>query len=61
MWILSVALLAFAVAAYELAGLFGLRMPFGDLAVSAVLVGALGAVFAYIFVRTRRAEETAAA
>ncbi|MBV8580738.1 MAG: hypothetical protein JOZ86_08880 [Candidatus Eremiobacteraeota bacterium] len=60
-WILSVALLAFAVAAYELAGLFGLRMPFGDLTVSAVLVGALSAVFAYIFVRTRRAEETAAA
>ena len=60
-WILSVALLAFAVAAYELAGLFGLRVPFGDLTVSAVLVGALSAVFAYIFVRTRRAEETAAA
>ncbi len=52
-WLGSVTALALAVAAYELAQLAGWRPPFGDLAVSAVLVGALLAVFAYVFARTR--------
>jgi nickel/cobalt transporter (NiCoT) family protein len=53
-WILSVTALAFAVAAYEVAQLAGWRSPLGDLGVSALLVAALVAVFAYVFVRTRR-------
>jgi len=52
-WIGSVAALALAVAAYELAQLAGWRPPFGDLTVSAGLVAALVAVFAYVFARTR--------
>lgn len=53
-WIASVTGLAIAVAVYEAAQLAGWRAPFGDLAVSGALVAALGLVFAYVFVRTRR-------
>jgi len=54
-WILSVTILAVVVAVYEMAQLFGWRSPLSDLAVSAVLVTSLVLVFAYVFVRTRRA------
>ncbi|HZO95238.1 MAG TPA: hypothetical protein VFB22_15940 [Candidatus Baltobacteraceae bacterium] len=54
-WIGAVATLALAVAGYELTQLAGWRPPFGDLAVSAVLVGSLVAVFAYVVLRTRGA------
>jgi high-affinity nickel-transport protein len=53
-WILSVTILAVFVAVYEAAQLFGWRSPLSDLGVSAILVSSLVAVFAYIFVRTRR-------
>jgi nickel/cobalt transporter (NiCoT) family protein len=52
-WIASVTILAVVVAVYEVAQVFGWHPPFGDLAVSAVLVTALVVVFAYVFVRTR--------
>jgi high-affinity nickel-transport protein len=53
-WVLSVTALALVVAAYELAQLLGWRPPFSDLALSGTLVGALGLVFAYVVLRTRR-------
>ena len=53
-WILSVTVLAVAVAAYETAQVLGWRSPLGDLTVSAILVTALLAVFAFVFVATRR-------
>jgi high-affinity nickel-transport protein len=53
-WIGSVTALAVLVAAYQLAQVLGWRSPLGDLAVSAVLVTALLAVFAFVFLRTRR-------
>jgi len=53
-WIGSVTALAIAVALYETAQVLGWRSPVSDLAVSAALVVALVAVFAYVFVRTRR-------
>ena len=52
-WIGSVTILAVVVAVYELAQVLGWHPPFGDLTVSAVLVTALVAVFAYVFARTR--------
>jgi high-affinity nickel-transport protein len=52
-WILSVTALALVVAAYELAQVLGWRPPFSDLALSTTLVVALGAVFLYVFLRTR--------
>jgi high-affinity nickel-transport protein len=54
-WIASVTILAVVVAVYEMAQLFGWRSPLSDLGVSAVLVGSLVLVFAYVFARTRRA------
>jgi protein-S-isoprenylcysteine O-methyltransferase Ste14 len=51
-WIVSVTILALAVAVYELAPTCGWHPPFSDLQASTVLVIALGAVFAYIFVAT---------
>jgi high-affinity nickel-transport protein len=53
MWIGSVTALAVLVAGYEGAQLCGWQPPFGDLAVSLILVGALLAVFALVLVRTR--------
>jgi nickel/cobalt transporter (NiCoT) family protein len=53
-WILSVTALAIAVALYEMAQALGWEPPVGDLTVSAVLVTALVAVFAFVFFRTRR-------
>lgn len=51
-WIGSVTALAVIVALYELAQMLGWHPPFSDLTVSALLVGALLAVFAYVFART---------
>jgi high-affinity nickel-transport protein len=53
-WIASVTVLAVLVAAYELAQVLGWRSPMSDLGVSATLVAALGFVFGYVFIRTRR-------
>jgi nickel/cobalt transporter (NiCoT) family protein len=53
-WILSVTILAVAVAVYETAQVLGWRSPLSDLGVSAILVSALVLVFAYVFARTRR-------
>lgn len=55
-WIWSVTLFAVAVAAYELAQLLGWQPPVADLTVSAILVGTLLAVFAWIFLITRSGE-----
>ncbi len=52
-WIWSVTIFAIVVAAYELAQLLGWKPPFPDISVSAVLVTALAAVFAWIFFATR--------
>jgi high-affinity nickel-transport protein len=60
-WIASVTILAVVVALYETAQVLGWRSPVSDLAVSGVLVAALIAVFAYVFVRTRRPGAQAAA
>lgn len=51
-WVLSVSLLAVAVATYECAQLLGWRSPVSDLALSIVLVAALAGVFLYVFVST---------
>ena len=53
-WIIAVTAFAVAVAAYELAQLLGWKPPVSDLSVSAVLVSALLAVFAWIFLATRQ-------
>ena len=53
-WIAAVTGLALIVALYEIAQVFGWHSPVGDLALSAALVLALLAVFAYLFVQTRR-------
>jgi high-affinity nickel-transport protein len=60
-WIGSVTMLAIAVASYEIAQVLGWRSPLGDLAVSAVLVTALIAVFAYVLVVTRKRRRDAVA
>jgi high-affinity nickel-transport protein len=60
LWIAAVTLLAVAVAAYEAAQLLGWHSPVGDLGVSAILVAALLAVFAVVFVRTRQPAVTLA-
>jgi len=52
-----VTIFALAVAVYELLQLIGWQSPLSDLQVSAVLVIALTAVFAYIFFETRKAPE----
>ncbi len=53
-WIVSVTVLALAVATYELLQLCGFQPPISDLQVSAVLVTALAAVFAFVFYQTRK-------
>lgn len=52
-WIWSVTVFAAAVAADELVQVLGYRPPVPDLAVSAILVGSLLAVFVWIFIATR--------
>ena len=52
-WLGSVTALAFGVALYELALVFGWHAPVSDLAVSGLLVVALCGVFGYVVVRTR--------
>jgi len=52
-WIWAVTIVALAVAGYQLAQLVGRPLPVSDLAVSAAIVGALLAVFAYVFASTR--------
>ena len=54
-WIASVALFAVAVAAFELAQVFGWRTRLGDLEVSATLTGLLIAVFVCAYGAARRA------
>jgi high-affinity nickel-transport protein len=51
-WIVSISIVALAVAGYQLAQLIGWRSPLPDLAVSSAIVFALLAVFAYVFART---------
>jgi nickel/cobalt transporter (NiCoT) family protein len=53
-WVLSVTVLAVVVALYETAQALGWESPVNDLTVSALLVTALLAVFAFVFLRTRR-------
>lgn len=53
-WIVSVTILALAVAVYEVLQVCGWQPPFSDLQASSVLVIALAAVFAYVFYQTRR-------
>ncbi len=53
LWIWSVTFFAIGVAAYELAQLLGWKSPIPDIAVSGVLVGALLAIFAGIFLSMR--------
>lgn len=60
-WIWSVTIMALLVAAYELAQVLGWRSPLPDIAVSASLVAALLAVFAYVFARTRSRRQVDAA
>lgn len=60
-WIWSVTLFAVVVAGYEFAQLVGWKPPFADIDVSIVLVSALLAVFAWIFLVTRRANQVEAA
>jgi high-affinity nickel-transport protein len=55
-WIWSVTVMALVVAAYETAQVLGWQSPVPDIAVSAALVVSLVAIFAYVFVRTRRAK-----
>jgi high-affinity nickel-transport protein len=52
-WILCVTIFALAVAGYEFLQVCGWQPPLSDLQVSALLVGALGAVFAYVLYQTR--------
>jgi len=59
-WIWSVTIVALAVAAYELAQVLGWQSPVPDIAVSAAIVTALLAVFAYVFLRTRQLAPIAA-
>jgi len=53
-WIVSVTVLALLVAAYELAQVLGWRSPVPDIDLSAAIVAALLAVFAYVFFETKR-------
>ena len=52
-WIWSVTIVALAVAAYECAQVLGWQSPVPDIYVSAAIVAALIAVFAFVFARTR--------
>ena len=60
-WIIAVTTLAFVVGLYELAQLLGWRSPVPDLAVSALLVASLLAVFAWTFVMIPRRNELTSA
>ncbi len=53
-WIISVTIFAILVAFYELAQILGWKPPVSDLTVSAILVGSLLAVFAWIFLMTQQ-------
>jgi high-affinity nickel-transport protein len=53
-WIWSVTVIALLVAGYELAQVLGWRSPLPDISLSAAIVAALLAVFAYVFTRTRK-------
>ncbi|HET9030840.1 MAG TPA: hypothetical protein VFN49_11770 [Candidatus Aquilonibacter sp.] len=53
-WIGSITALAVAVAAFEFAQLLGYQPPVSDVTVSLALVGALLAIFAGVFIMTRR-------
>jgi len=55
-WVACVTLFAVGVAAYELAQLFGWQAPVPDIAVSAIIVITLLAVFTWIFVSLRSLE-----
>ena len=59
-WIVSVTIVALAVAAYELAQVLGWQSPVPDLDISFAIVAALLAVFAYVFAQTRSRPSTAA-
>jgi len=59
-WILAVTIFALAVAVYEVLQVSGWQSPLSDLQISAVLVAALAAVFAYVFHETRRGRPTRA-
>jgi len=52
-WIWSVTIVAFLVAGYELGQVLGWHSPIPDIAVTGLIVGALLAVFAYVFIATR--------
>jgi nickel/cobalt transporter (NiCoT) family protein len=52
-WTWSVAAMALAVAAYELAQLLGWHSPIPDIGLSGILIGALLCVFTYVFLSTR--------
>jgi high-affinity nickel-transport protein len=57
-WIWSVTIVALAIAGYELVTqILGWKSPIPDLAVSGIIVAALLAVFAYVFVKTRRTQD----
>ncbi len=53
-WIVSVTIVALAVASYELAQVLGWQSPVSDITISYAIVASLVAVFAYIFAQTRR-------
>jgi high-affinity nickel-transport protein len=53
-WIWTVTLVALAVAGYELAQILGWQSPVPDIYISGAIVASLVAVFAYVFVTTRR-------
>lgn len=59
-WIWSVTVFAIGVAAYECAQLLGWKSPAPDIAVSGMLVGALLAVFTWIFLSVRSGERAPA-
>ena len=52
-WIVSVTIVALAVAAYELAQVLGWQSPVPDIYISGAIVASLLAVFAYVFAQTR--------
>ena len=60
-WIVTVTILAMAVGSYELAQTIGWQSPLPDLAISALLVSVLLAVFAWTFAGSARAQERGAA
>ena len=55
-WIVSVTVIALAIAGFELAQVLGWQSPVPDLYVSYAIVATLLVVFAYVFVKTRRGQ-----